>query len=373
MQGLGDTIRGLKRLSEKRNEAMANLAEPLRLVHVAPAGPNPGELRMLAYVPPGLRAGAPLVVALHGCTQNAAAYDHGAGWSVLAERHGFAVLFPEQQRANNPNLCFNWFQPEDVTRGRGEVESIRAMVVQMVEAHGLDKRRVYVSGLSAGGAMTAAMLATAPELFAGGAVIAGVPYGAASGMAEAFGAMQGVRRTAGEWGERVREASSFRGPFPAVQVWHGTADSTVSPANAEQLVAQWSNVLGLPVLPTVTAQVDGADHAVWKGPDGRAMLERWIVPGLGHGVPVATVGTDADMLCGVPGPHMLAAPISATWHLARGWGLLTQPARPVAVRAAYGPSPGMSPGALFGAPAGPDKGGPALIIERALQAAGLRR
>ena len=357
MTSPGDTILGLKRLADKRDEAVANLAEPLRLTLVAQTGRNPGELRMLAYIPAGLRPGTPLVVALHGCTQNAAAYDHGAGWSVLAERHGFAVVFPEQRRANNANLCFNWFQPEDVTRGRGEVESIRAMIVQMLGDHGLDARRVYVSGLSAGGAMAAAMLATAPDLFAGGAVIAGLPYGAAAGMSEAFGAMnQVVRRSAREWGDLVRAASP-RGPFPAVQVWHGTADSTVNPGNAEQLVAQWSNVLGLPAVPTGTERVDGAEHAVWRGRDGRAMLERWIVPGLGHGVPVATSGTDADMLCGVPGPYMLAAPISATWHLAHGWGLLTQPARPVDVAAP--------------ATAVPD--GPASIIERALQAAGLRR
>ena len=356
MPGLGDTLLSLKRLAEKRDAAMANLAEPLRLTLVAPAGPNPGELQMLVYVPPGLREGAPLVVALHGCTQNAPAYDHGAGWSVLAERHGFAVLFPEQQRANNQNLCFNWFQPEDVTRGRGEVESIRAMVAQMVETHCLDARRVYVSGLSAGGAMTAAMLATAPELFAGGAVIAGLPYGAASGMVEAFGAMSQVkRRSAREWGDRVRAASPFRGPFPAVQVWQGTADSTVNPGNADELVAQWSNVLGLSASPTGTETVDGATHAVWRGRDGRAMLEQWTVPGLGHGVPVATSGADADTMSGVPGPYMLAAPISATWHLARGWGLLTQPAR-AAVVAASQPVPG----------------GPAATIERALRAAGLR-
>ena len=359
MPGLGDSIMGLTRLRQQRETAMANLAEPLRLAIVAPAGPNPGELRMLCYVPPGLPEGAPLVVALHGCTQNAAAYDHGAGWSLLAERHGFAVLFPEQRRANNANLCFNWFQPDDVTRGRGEVESIRAMVAQMVAAHRLDARRVYISGLSAGGAMTAAMLATAPELFAGGAVIAGLPYGCASGMQEAFGAMnQGQRRSAREWGDKVRAASPFRGPFPAMQVWHGTADTTVNPGNAEELVAQWSNVLGLSALPTGIDRIDGAEHATWRGRDGRAMLERWIVPGLAHGVPVATAGNDADMLLGVPGPHMLAAPVSATWHLARSWGLLTQAARPA--------------GATVQA-AAPAAAGPAAVIERALKAAGLRR
>ena len=357
MPGLGNTLLGLKRLQENRDTAIANLAEPLRLAIVAPAGPNPGELRMLCYVPPGLPPGAPLVVALHGCTQNAAAYDHGSGWSVLAERHGFAVLYPEQRRANNANLCFNWFQPEDTTRGRGEVESIRAMVAQAVAAHRLDCRRVYVTGLSAGGAMTAALLATAPEMFAGGAVIAGLPYGSASSVTEAFQAMQQVQRhTAQAWGDKVRAASPFHGPFPAVQIWHGTADTTVNPGNANELVAQWSSVLGLSALPTGTDRIDGADHATWRGRDGRAMLERWLVPGLGHGVPVATAGSDADMMCGVPGPHMLASPIGATWHLARSWGLLTQPARPAAAPSA--PKPPTT--------------GPASVIERALKVAGLR-
>ena len=151
MPGLGDNILGLARLRKQRDSALANLAEPLRLTLVAPTGPNPGDLRMLAYTPPGLPPRAPLVVVLHGCTQNAAAYDHGAGWTTLADRHGFALLFPEQQRGNNPNLCFNWFNPEDVTRGQGEAASIRAMIDQVVHAHALDAQRVYVTGLSAGG------------------------------------------------------------------------------------------------------------------------------------------------------------------------------------------------------------------------------
>ena len=365
MPGLGDTILGLKRLKDRHDAAMANLSEPMRLTLMAPTGPNPGELRMLAYVPPGLPEGAPLAVALHGCTQNAAAYDHGAGWTRLADRHGFAVLFPEQTRNNNGNLCFNWFQPDDVTRGRGEVESIRAMVVQLVAAHRLDPRRVYISGLSAGGAMTAAMLATAPELFAGGAVIAGLPYGAASSVPEAFKAMgQGQRLSALEWGNKVRAASPSHGPRPTVQVWHGTADTTVNPVNADELTAQWSNVLGLSAQPTGTERIDGVEHATWRGRDGRPMLERWMVPGLGHGVPVATAGDDADMLAGTPGPHMLPAPISATWHLARNWGLLTQPARPADVAAPVS-TPGLQPNGLAS--------GPASVIERALQAAGLRR
>jgi poly(hydroxyalkanoate) depolymerase family esterase len=116
-----------------------------------------------------------LVVALHGCTQTAADYDHGSGWTRLADRYGFAVLFPEQQRANNPNNCFNWFLPSDTRRSHGEAFSIRQMIERVITDHGVDRRRVFVVGLSAGGAMTSAMLATYPDLFAGGAIIAGLP------------------------------------------------------------------------------------------------------------------------------------------------------------------------------------------------------
>ena len=132
------------------------------------------------YLPENLPEGAPLVVVLHGCTQSAAGYDRGSGWSQLADQAGFALLFAEQQRANNPNLCFNWFLPTDTKRNFGEALSIRQMIETLVLAHGLDRKRIFVTGLSAGGAMASVMLATYPEVFAGGAIIAGLPYGSAN-------------------------------------------------------------------------------------------------------------------------------------------------------------------------------------------------
>src|ERR1700722_1138218 len=127
-------------------------------------GTNPGALRMFTYLPPNVSGEIPLVVVLHGCTQTAAGYDQGAGWSTLANRYGFALLFPEQQRANNPNGCFNWFQTGDIERGHGEALSIRQMIAKMVSDHAIDARRVFVTGLSAGGAMTSVMLATYPDV-----------------------------------------------------------------------------------------------------------------------------------------------------------------------------------------------------------------
>src|SRR5262249_26346657 len=133
-----------------------------RLEEIDGFGSNPGNLRMFRYVPPRLMANPALVVVLHGCTQTAAGYDLGAGWSTLADRYGFVLLFPEQQQSNNPNRCFNWFQTGDIQRGEGEALSIRQMVERMVSDTGIDRSRVFITGLSAGGAMTSVMLACYP-------------------------------------------------------------------------------------------------------------------------------------------------------------------------------------------------------------------
>ncbi len=170
--------------------------------------PNPGNLRMFQYLPGGLKPGAPLVVTLHGCGQTAAGYDLGAGWCQLADQWGFAVLAAEQKAVNNPHTCFDWFNPEDIVRDGGEAASIAAMVRSMIEAHRLDGRRVFITGLSAGGAMTSVMLATYPELFAGGAIVAGLPYGAAQNVRDALESMRSAPlRLPSEWGDAVRAAS----------------------------------------------------------------------------------------------------------------------------------------------------------------------
>ncbi len=204
------------------------------------------------------------MVVLHGCTQTAAGYDRGAGWSTLAERFGFALLLPEQQRSNNPNGCFNWFQTGDIERGHGEALSIRQMVAKMVSDHGIDPARVFVTGLSAGGAMTSVMLATYPDVFAGGAIIAGLPYGAANNVQQAFENMfKCPPRPARVWGDLVRAASPHNGAWPRDVSLARRADATVIPSNAIEIVKQWTDVHGLAAKPSFQAVVDGYPRQVW--------------------------------------------------------------------------------------------------------------
>jgi feruloyl esterase len=340
-------------------------------------GANPGELRMLSYVPERLPAGAPLVVALHGCTQSAAGFDRGAGWSALADRYGFALLLPEQQAANNQNGCFNWFQPGDTRRDRGEVGSIRAMIERLVRDQALDERRIYVTGLSAGGAMTSAMLATYPEVFAGGAIIAGLPYGAAANVQQAFECMhKGTSRPAPEWGYLVRRASRHKGPWPKISVWHGSADVHVQPSNAGEIVKQWTDLHGLPLYPSEAEIGDAVERRIWRSPDGEPLIESYSVAGMAHGVPIAP--GDGDGQCGAAAPFMLDVGISSSHLIAEFWGLTRAldragetPARQVATGTVVDlrrPAPADEPDEV---PEDYAETGPGAVINRALRAAGL--
>jgi len=299
-------------------------AVPDRLHLVHEFGPNPGNLRMFTYVPPQYAANPLLVVVLHGCTQTAASYDYGAGWSTLADRYGFALLLPEQQRSNNPNGCFNWFLPDDTRRGRGEALSIRQMIETFVTDKKIDRDRVFITGLSAGGAMTSVMLACYPEVFAGGAIIAGLPYGAASNVQQAFESMfQSPSRSAREWGDLVRAAAPYGGPWPRISVWHGTVDKIVVPSNAREILKQWTDVHGLPGMPSREANVAGYPRQVWLNDAGEELIESFAI-NIGHGTPLATGSADGE--CGVAGPFLLDAGISSSYHIANFFRLTNEPA-----------------------------------------------
>jgi poly(hydroxyalkanoate) depolymerase family esterase len=294
-------------------------AGPDRLAELEDFGSNPGNLRAWTYVPQIAAPKRPLVIVLHGCTQTAAAYDTGAGWSTLADEQGFMLLFPEQQRANNPNLCFNWFSPNDIRRDAGEALSIREMIATLVNDHGADPDRIFITGLSAGGAMASVMLATYPEVFAGGAIIAGLPYGSAKGVPAALDRMRGQGLPdAAALDALVRRASDHAGPWPTISVWHGDRDATVNSANADAIVSQWRSVHGISDGAGSVETGDGYTRRIWRNAEQGAVIEHYTIPAMGHGTPLDTAGSDG---CGKPGPFMLDVGVSSTRRIAAFWGL----------------------------------------------------
>jgi poly(hydroxyalkanoate) depolymerase family esterase len=312
MPYLTDALSHLLRLLRQWAQLLGDLTAWDRIVQSTPTrlqegrdfGSNPGNLRMFTYVPDPLPNAAALVVVLHGCTQTAVGYDHGAGWSTLADRYAFALLFPEQQPSNNLGRCFNWFQPEDSARDHGEALSIRQMIEHVTRTHAIDRGRVFVTGLSAGGAMTSVMLAAYPELFAGGAILAGAPYRCATSSAEALASMfQGQVRSAQEWGDLVRAASPHQGPWPKVSVWHGDADRTVAVVNAAEVIKQWTNVHGLPTAPSRQEIVDGHPRRIWVNAAGEDVIEDYIISGMSHGAPIAI--STGEQRHGAAGPFSL--------------------------------------------------------------------
>jgi len=362
---LSKTISRLSRIRNDLGAATPMTAVDDRLSDLHNLPDNPGNLRGRCFVPAGIGRGAALVVVLHGCTQTAAVYDHGSGWSHLADRHGFALLFPEQQRANNMNLCFNWYQPGDAARGQGEAASIRAMVAQMVAAHGLDPARIFVTGLSAGGAMASVMLAAYPEVFAAGAIIAGLPYGAADTLGEALGTMSSPGETDdAALGNAVRQASPHRGPWPRVSVWHGSADRLVVPGNGRAIVRQWRDVHGLPAAPTRSEMADGHPRRLWADRTGIVLVEEYVVTGMAHGTPLMP-GREVGQ-SGQAGAHMLDVGLSSTDRIAGFFGVAPEPAlsreRPI------DRSPSSAPES-HAAPANDVQ----RVIEDALRSAGLMR
>jgi poly(hydroxyalkanoate) depolymerase family esterase len=302
-----------------------------RLTELTPLGANPGALGAATFIPTIVPISPPLVVVLHGSAQSAEDYNNGSGWSTLAEELGIVLLFPEQRIANNVTRGFNWYERDDTQRGIGEPVSIRDLIEQVAKQHSIDRGRIFITGMSAGGAMASVMLSAYPDVFAGGAIIAGLPFDSAANLWEAVLLMKGYGAPSAACNRSLTGRTAHEGvKWPTISVWHGSSDAIVDVSNAALIVRQWRNLHQLDAMPTREHLVDGHLRKVWCDPTGRELIEEFIIEGMGHGAPLDTLGVQA---IGVTGRYMLEVGISSTRHIAEFWRLHSDSDDPITVSA----------------------------------------
>ena len=238
------------------------------------AGSRPYKL----YVPSGYRPGqaAPLIVMLHGCTQSPDDFAAGTRMNEAAERHGCLVVYPGQTGAANRQKCWNWFSEADQRREAGEPSLIAGITRQVMRDYAIDPRRVYVAGLSAGGAAAAIMGDAYPDLYAAIGVHSGLACGAARDVPSAFAAMQG--------GGQGRQRNGIQSRIVPAIVFHGDRDATVNPRNGEQVVAQSAQAAALGTHAEAGQVPGGYGYHCTRhdDADGKTLIEQWVVHGAGH-------------------------------------------------------------------------------------------
>jgi poly(hydroxyalkanoate) depolymerase family esterase len=258
------------------------------------------------YVPEGYDGSrvVPLLVMLHGCTQDAADFAAGTRMNERADEHTFLALYPEQPAGAHPQKCWNWYLPEHQRRYGGEAAEIAMLAREVMREHRVDEARVYVAGVSAGGAMAAILAATHPDLVAAFAAHSGIMYGAAHGVEAALQAMRGAGPDPVAAGDAAYAAMGEHARAVPALFFQGAADPVVNVSNFESLTAQWLRIAeragAAATTPAVAEEIvtvggRSATRGLYSDTDGRPLLERWIVEDLGHAWSGgSTTGTYAD-------------------------------------------------------------------------------
>lgn len=239
------------------------------------------------YIPSGYKEEAlPLIVMLHGCTQNPDDFAAGTGMNTLAEENNCFVVYPAQAKGANGSHCWNWFQPGDQRRDQGEPSILADITREISRSYKVDTSRIYVAGLSAGGAMAAVMAATYPELYAAVGIHSGLPYGVAHDLPSAFAAMRRRKSKAVVQKAAPKAPAPLDKAVPAI-VFHGDHDATVHPVNSDQALAQC-----VPIASDKDARIEVKEGTTPNGRSytktvvhdmqGRIVAEKWIVHGAGH-------------------------------------------------------------------------------------------
>ena len=237
-----------------------------------------GRIAYRLFVPPVVAAPAPLLIMLHGCTQSPEDFARGTRMNELAVELGFLVAYPEQTNAANPQKCWNWFRPGDQERGRGEPALIAALTKAIMSRHPVDAERVYVAGLSAGGAAAAIMAAAYPDLYAGVGIHSGLACGSAKDLPSAFAAMKG---------STAHQPTRASDVYVPTIIFHGDRDPTVHPSNSETILASGIANPKLAKLERRTTEGTSSGgrkyrRTVLVDGDGRNWIEHWEIRGGGH-------------------------------------------------------------------------------------------
>ena len=259
------------------NAAGADASEPAGSSFTEKSFTHGGKtLQYRLYRPSSLRQGMPLVVKLHGCTQSAEDFARGTQMNKLAEEQGFLVAYPSQTHAANAQKCWNWFKPSDQQRDRGEPALIAGLTRQIIAEQGCDPARVYIAGLSAGGAAAAVMASEYPDLYAAVGIHSGLPCGAARDVSTALMAMkQGHRPSAGSGTAR----------FVPVITFHGDRDDTVAQVNSQNIIAAATQAAGALSIQIENGQVAGGrsyTREVSLNDAGETVIEQWTIHSGGH-------------------------------------------------------------------------------------------
>ena len=245
-------------------------------------GDNPGDLTASYFQP--TKQTKSLVVFLHGCVQQGEALAKQSGFVALAKQYNFTLLLPQQSKNNNVTSCFNWFSEQDSDKDQGEVLSIKNMILTLKAQSEFD--HVFIAGLSAGGAMTSALLVHYPELFSAGAVIAGLPYPCANNLAKAISCMRnGPSQSSMELASLAKQGNEAVKKWPRLIIITGSKDKVVSPKNSHSLALQWSQLSETSLKPSKTSPV-GYQQTLWQNNAEPVQVKLVEINEIGHGLSV---------------------------------------------------------------------------------------
>lgn len=289
-------------------------------------GTNPGNLDGWAHIPSAMPSDAPLVVVMHGCSQNANDFSTQTAWNTLADQYKFYVVHVGQKSANNSISCFNYWEPNNHDRDKGECLSIKQMTDHMKNNYSIDPSRVFATGLSAGGAMTMVMISTYPDVFAAGASMAGLPYKTATNSTGVYISAGGfTSKSPQQWGDLVRsQYSGFTGTYPRLAVFHGTSDATININNATESIKQYTNLHNTDqtannVTPNFQSN-SNVKRSQYHNSNGQVVVEYYEISGMGHGISV-----DPGQGCGkggTTGSYSLDVGLYSSYWAARFFGII---------------------------------------------------